>query len=651
MDGYQKNPYVYAGVRLIASGVAGIPWLLEKNDEEIESHPALDLMARPNPYMAGPQFKELVVTYLELAGEVFIRRIDVGGRAAELQVLPPGNVEIKSDDKTGTVTGYTLKGPGGVTVAVYKPAEVLNLKFHNPLDPKRGMSPLNPAARAIDQSNESKDWNISLLKNKANPSGVVTIEGHLDDAEFTRLKQEVAEKFSGKENAGKPLLLEGGMKFDQTTLSPDEMSWLEGQKLSAREIAIALGIQPELLGDSANKTYSNYGEARKAFYEETILPLCRWIAGEFSRWLLEPGLVFELDTDNVPALQEDRSGVFARLQTADYLTINEKRESVGYAAVPEGDVILMPLSLMPLGESYQPSAPLVPAKEPAEAEAGESQEAEDGQMGAESKGCKPDDDEENRKATHWKTVDARRRGYDRRVARACEERLKSDIKAAAQAFGAAATVEAGKVAIDNIFQTDLTDEWDWTLRSIYQVVGKDFAEQSYSKFKSCRPSEIKADVQDVWMDGLMNYLNRTKGIKIAGITKTTKQAILKELAEGADAGEGIPQLAKRVDAFRLSPIIAHRSETIARTEVIAASNAGALEGARSTGLPMKKEWVATRDDRTRDDHLDADGQAVGLDDMFNVGGSAMEFPGDLMGGAPAEQTINCRCTHAFIVKE
>ena len=87
-----------------------------------------------------------------------------------------------------------------------------------------------------------------------------------------------------------------------------------------------------------------------------------------------------------------------------------------------------------------------------------------------------------------------------------------------------------------------------------------------------------------------------------------------------------------------------RAERIARTESAGAYNAGAVDAGHVEGAGVKV-WMTTGDDRTRDDHLDAAGQCVPIDDVFTVGGEILEMPADPSG--PPEQTINCRCTVVF----
>ena len=119
-------------------------------------------------------------------------------------------------------------------------------------------------------------------------------------------------------------------------------------------------VPPELIGDSANKTYSNYREARRAFYEETILPLMVMLRDKLNMWLMplfNDGMELDFDTDQVSALQEDRAMLFERLTKANWLEINEKRDEAGFDETEGGDAVLVGLAQVPLaslGSAHRP---------------------------------------------------------------------------------------------------------------------------------------------------------------------------------------------------------------------------------------------------------------------------------------------------------
>lgn len=130
------------------------------------------------------------------------------------------------------------------------------------------------------------------------------------------------------------------------------------------------------------------------------------------------------------------------------------------------------------------------------------------------------------------------------------------------------------------------------------------------------------------------------------VNETTLTRLKNALAEGVLAGESIPELKDRVKAIFYNRADSN-SETIARTEVLSSNNAGTLYGYKQSGVVEQKEWLATLDGRTRDAHSAVNGEQVDVDEMFEVDGEELEYPGDPNGSA--ENIINCRCTIVPIV--
>lgn len=146
----------------------------------------------------------------------------------------------------------------------------------------------------------------------------------------------------------------------------------------------------------------------------------------------------------------------------------------------------------------------------------------------------------------------------------------------------------------------------------------------------------------------MKYLAReVVRQRIGGVEMETRQNILRAIARGYVDGLGQDGIADRILEV-LPDISKARARVIARTETHGAANYGALQGAIATGQNMNKEWIAAGDERTRETHVAADAQIVGIADNFQIGSSFMAYPGDPSG--PAEEVINCRCTLGFIVK-
>jgi len=153
----------------------------------------------------------------------------------------------------------------------------------------------------------------------------------LTDEQFARLKSELSEIYSGARNAGRPLVLDGGLDWRAMSLSPAEMDFIEAKNQAAREIALAFGAPPMLLGIPGDNTYSNYREANLAFYKQTVLPLAKKTAAALTNWLALrfSGARIECDLDGVEALSAEREALWSRVSNASFLSEEEKRNALG----------------------------------------------------------------------------------------------------------------------------------------------------------------------------------------------------------------------------------------------------------------------------------------------------------------------------------
>ncbi len=339
--GFMKNPVAHRAVRMIAEAAAAVPWLAYEGKAEVADHAALSLLLRPNGRQGGADFLEALYGHLLLSGNAYVEPLMVGGAVRELHLLRPDRVAIIAG-RDGWPLAYDYHA-GGVTRRL--PAEVesgaglavLHLKLFHPLDDHSGLSPLVAAGAALDLSNAASGWNKALLDNSARPSGALVYQpkdgGNLSPNQYDRLKEQLEEGYSGAANAGRPLVLEGGLDWKAMALSPKDMDFMEAKNGAARDIALGLGVPPMLLGIPGDNTYANYQEAHRAFYRLTVLPMIFRTAASFSAWLggvFGERLRLEPDLDGVAGLATEREALWARVGAATFLSDDEKREAVGY---------------------------------------------------------------------------------------------------------------------------------------------------------------------------------------------------------------------------------------------------------------------------------------------------------------------------------
>ena len=352
-EGYQGNAIVHRAVRLIAESIGSLSFVLYEGAAELSAHPLLDLLARPNPRQDGASLLEAVSSHLLLAGNAYLEAVGIDGQGSdqaepnvrELYVLRPDRMKVVPGPDGWpqayeyTVSGQTVRFDQGAALP-----PILQLMLFNPLDDYYGLSPLEAAAMAVDTHNAAAKWNKALLDNAARPSGALVYDGPegavMSDAQFGRLKKELSDQYQGTANAGRPLLLEGGLDWKAMSLSPTDMDFMEAKHSAAREIALAFGVPPMLLAIPGDNTYSNYQEANRVFWRQTVLPLGNRIAGALTQWLAPAfgaGLSLAADTDRIDALSGDRAALWDRVTKAPFLTVNEKRLATGYGAVEGGD--------------------------------------------------------------------------------------------------------------------------------------------------------------------------------------------------------------------------------------------------------------------------------------------------------------------------
>lgn len=344
-EGMMRNPVVYRCVRMIAEAAASVPLAVRDADGHlVPGHPLAQILTRPSPGLSGAAFLEACFGYLLVGGNLYVEAIAAGGDVREIHLLRPDRVRVIPDgDGWPAAFEYSVAGDRTIISgdALTGVRRVLHLKLFHPLNDHYGLSPIEAAAIAIDIHNAASRWNKALLDNAARPSGALVYSsgGQMTAEQFGRLKGELEENFQGARNAGRPLLLEGGLDWKAMSLSPRDMDFIEAKNAAAREIALALGVPPMLLGIPGDNTYANMQEANRSFWRQTILPLVAKTAGAMSQWLApawpHEGITLAPELDRIEALRSEREALWKRLEAASFLTGDEKRAAVGYPPLEE----------------------------------------------------------------------------------------------------------------------------------------------------------------------------------------------------------------------------------------------------------------------------------------------------------------------------
>ena len=338
---YLDNPVAQRAVRVVAEAVASVVVDAGSAEESPQSSAAQRISQAVPGRMITPDLLETIATHLLLHGNAFVHVAqDNEGMPARLFALRPERVKVEPDSG-GWPAAYLYRAGEAKRRFVVRDGlgrpEVLHVRGQHPLDDHYGLGCLGAAAAAVAVHNAAGRWNKALLDNAARPSGALVYQPGdgtvLSSAQFDRLREEMEAQFAGAGNAGRPLLLDGGLKWQAMSLTPADMDFVALKEAAAREIALAFGVPPMLLGLPGDNTYANYREAVRSLWRLTVLPLADKVLGALSEGLgaWRPGLRLMVDVDQISALHGDRAELWAAVSAADFLTRDEKREMLGFS--------------------------------------------------------------------------------------------------------------------------------------------------------------------------------------------------------------------------------------------------------------------------------------------------------------------------------
>ncbi len=342
--GYQENAVVFRCVRMVAEASAALPLVMVQAGQRQVAHPILSLLSDPNAGQDGTGLLEALFGHLMLYGDAYLEAsmLDDGNAPGELHILRPDRMRIvPGKDGWPEAYDYRVGGRSHRFDMTTEGQPVLHIRGFHPQDDHYGLAPLQAAAAAIDIHNSAGKWSKGLLDNAARPSGAIVHSdangGSLSEEQFRRLSSELEASHQGARNAGRPMLLEGGLDWKPMGFSPSDMEFLKTKEAAARDIALAFGVPPQMLGLPGDNAYANFQEANRAFYRQTVLPLSRRVGAAIAGWLgwrwgAEISLVPDLDA--IPALQQERDSQWRRIAAAEFLSSTEKRTMLGLPPKP-----------------------------------------------------------------------------------------------------------------------------------------------------------------------------------------------------------------------------------------------------------------------------------------------------------------------------
>ncbi len=694
---YADSSWVYACVYTIANTIAGIPLLVFREgmkDGQITRTPVVgsEFQKKLNKPNADPNdnyynMMEFTVANSELTGNGYwlldelisntkpkniyalisssVRVVPSGSKTAAVKMAKEfsGKKELKpafqkqiedsvkeGDDVKSYIAGYViLRSDGGDPIFIDL-NEMLHLKYMSPSNKYYGQSALGPGRWSVDTLKHALNTNLAIFKNGAKLDGVLETDSQLNDRVYDRLKDEWNRKYVGEANAHKTGILEKGLKWKAIQATLKDLEYIDGTKLNREEVCAIFGVPPVLVGILDKATYSNYKESVKVFYKLTIIPklhkielFLQTLANKF-----DPTLRVAFDLSNVEALKDDEKikSEIAKTYHSTGIPINDiiKKLNLPFEPVVGGDVGYLPINLVPLGESKET---------PGSNSSGSEGNEEDDDEGEEEKTNRAAhmnkvNFSEERKTLKWerfvKTTKRIEDSYVKIIDRFFGK-LERDIikKIKAQGKGKKGVIDVDAVVFD---PESVTQDWTVESNKIHTVA----LEETGKSELAALGIETAFDLENPRVTNFLKLYSTTKAKDVVGnlaiLTRTS-------LAEGNSAGESIEDLTDRVENI-YDPYKAERykARRIAQTEVIGASNQGALEAYEQSGVVDSKSWLTSGLPNVRDTHVTAGGKyneagAIPLGEPFIVGAAQGTAPGQMNSAA---EDINCHCTLLPVVK-
>lgn len=314
INSYKNEVWVYACVREIAENIAGLPVVVKSKttDKTVKDSKLINLFKKPNQLSNKFDFFNFVLSFLELRGECFVIKTNFDYKTkmpTGLMIKDPLSMTYEMN-KAGTEISkwiYTFYTENGTEKQIkINPEDVSFFRYFNPFHEIRGMSPLEASRLSLLEAYQSRQYNINFFQNDASLSGILETEGTLSEHIFKHLEKQIKEKYSGAENSGKTMILEGGLKYKPVSISQKDMQYLETRKITREEICTIFRVPPPIVGIFEYASYANSEQAYISFWTKTLLPKLLFLQDVLNKDffdLYEPENYMMFDITGVPVLQ------------------------------------------------------------------------------------------------------------------------------------------------------------------------------------------------------------------------------------------------------------------------------------------------------------------------------------------------------------
>lgn len=633
IEDYESHVWVRKAINKISDNFSPLPLTVRRGtvgkDVQVDNHPLLELLTNINGQMTSVELWQQWCTDLLLGGEEGWELVK-GSRGGYVEIWPrqPHVINVRPDPQRlryFNVAEYIIDDTIGEPYRL-PPDELLHFKFFNPRNPWRGIAPITAIRMSIAIDVYAQAWQKMFYRNSTRPDMAVIAPEGLTPDERSDIEKKLMQEHGGVGNAWKPIVLEQGVSDIKVfSFPPKDLEWVSQREMSREEIGAMFGVPDEIMGWGRD-TYENFSAALRVFWLLTLVPLTGFRDTSLTEYfqrvkMLRPDERVVTDLSGIAVLRENDGDEWTRAQgqiDRGALLINEWRGAHGLKPVPWGNQWWAPFNLAPIGSTPPEPAPAKRIKSYPEYASAEHERVLD---------------------VHLKRIDPFERKFKKLVTDLFDEQREAVTAELRQATKAKRTRQ--QIADDPF---DL-DEWTATFEKRAKPLIRDIVSQAGQSALADLNIGLRFDVE---RPEVADFIRARVQRFAQPVNETTWNELRASLGEGFDAGEGVDKLMARVEQV-MGDRITSSAETIARTETAGATSGGTIEAWDQSEVVSGKTWIsALIQGRSRQEHMDAHGQTVGLRDQFDIDGVMTDGPG-LSGDAATD--INCLCTVIAVVDE
>jgi len=647
LNSYADTAWVYACVYLIANAIAGLNYKIYKDKVTQSGVEPVEVFNKnlhelfTKTYIGNKtnrnddntnfyNIEEFTYASVELTGNSYWLLDEMNNENSQPQSLNrliSSRVKIVAGkDKLIDKYIYVV----GTKKVEYEPYEILHFKAMSVDNMLYGQSSVSAGRDSIETNKKAIETNLKIFANGAKLDGALSTESTLTDKTFQRLLKQVNQKYQGWKNSHKMMLLEQGLKYNSMTATMQELEYIEGLKLTREEICAVFGVPPLLVGILDKASYANYKESQKIFWQNTIIPKLRKYEAVLTRIvkMYEPEAYFKFDISNIEALKADLKlkADTAKIFWSMGIPLNDiiQKMELPFAQVKGGDTGYIPFGVMAIGSERE--KPVVEEDEKSV-----------------SKGFS-----EEKKLNIWKQFDTLTTRISKEYLKIIDKYFTGQEKRVLTKLNTLKTVKISEEELEDLFGANWREEieeWAKVSKEVHEIALDSNAKREIVNYGFDITFDVKNPLSQKWLDTYS--LDKSKEVM-----DTQKDAIKDTLLEGFSNGESIQDLSKRIkDVYTPFKNAGWKAKRISRTEVIAASNEGALESYKQAGIE-KKGWLVQRAGEPRDTHIAAgnkyENKGIDINKNFAVGSGSGAAPGQI---GIAEEDCNCRCSVIAIINE